>query len=175
MKKIFTPSSIVVTALVILAAASRFLPHYANFTPILAMSIFAGTYCSKKYYAMLLPIAVMLVTDAFLGFYPEMWGVYVALILSVMLGFVLRKKVSVLGVAGVSLASSIIFYIVSNFAVWAGGLCGYPYTIEGLTTCYVMAIPFFRTEILGTLLYSGVIFGAYHLITRYVPALAKNF
>jgi hypothetical protein len=171
MKKFFTPNLLIVVALVVIAAAARFFPHPANFTPIVAMAIFAGAYCGKRYFAMLLPIVAMLVTDSFLGFYPEMWGVYVALIASVMIGFLLRKKVTVLGVVGVSLASSVVFFAISNFAVWAGGLCGYPHTVEGLNTCYMMAIPFFRNEVLGTLVYSGLLFGAYEAIIRLIPAV----
>jgi hypothetical protein len=171
MKKIFTPNSLIIAAFVILAAAARFLPHPANFTPIAAMAIFAGAYSNKKYFAMLLPIVAMLLTDSFLGFYPEIWGVYVALIFSVAIGFALRKKVTVLNVIGASLVSSVVFFAISNFAVWAGSLCGYPQTIEGLTTCYTMAIPFFRNELLGTLVYSGLFFGIYETITRFIPAL----
>ncbi|MDR1973329.1 MAG: hypothetical protein LBQ31_01495 [Bacteroidales bacterium] len=168
MKKFFTPSSIIVLSIVAIAAAARFFPHPVNFTPIAAMAIFAGAYSSKKYFAMMLPVAAMLITDSFLGFYPEMWGVYVALVLSVLLGFTLRRKKTVLGVVGISLVSSITFFAVSNFAVWAGGLCGYPHTMEGLATCYTMAIPFFRNEVLGTLVYSGVFFGLYEAISRTV-------
>jgi hypothetical protein len=171
MKKIFTPSSLIIIALVIIAVVARFLPHPNNFTPVAAIAIFAGAYSSKKYFAITLPIIAMLSTDAFLGFYPEMWGVYAALILSVVIGFALRKKVTVLGVIGASLTSSIVFFAISNFAVWAGGLCGYPHTVEGLTTCYTMAIPFFRNEVLGTLVYSGLLFGIYEAITRTVPAV----
>ncbi|MDR0763919.1 MAG: hypothetical protein LBF01_05430 [Bacteroidales bacterium] len=171
MKNIFTPNSLIIAAFVIIAAVSRFFPHPANFTPIAAMAIFAGAYCTRKYFAMLLPVVAMLVTDSFLGFYPEIWGVYSALIISVMIGFALRKKVTVLGVIGASLTSSAIFFAISNFAVWAGGLCGYPHTMEGLTTCYVMAIPFFRNEILGTLVYSGLLFGIYEMVARFIPAV----
>ena len=171
MKKNITPNLIIMTAFVVIAAVARFLPHPPNFTPIAAMAIFAGACFTKKYFAILLPVVAMLVTDSFLGFYSEMWGVYVALILSVLIGFTLRRKVTVMGVIGVSLISSVVFFIVSNLAVWAGGLCGYPHTIDGLTECYIMAIPFFRNEVLGTLVYSGLLFGIYEVIVRFIPVV----
>lgn len=174
MKKI-SISTWVILGLVVLAAVSRFLPHPICFSPIAAMAIFGGAYFAKKSIAIILPIIVMLATDCIIGFYPEMWGVYLPFVIAGCLGFLLRKKVSVLRVGGICISSSVIFYLVSNFAVWLQGMCGYPMSWEGLMQCYVMALPFFRNELLGTLAYSGILFGAYEFAKARIPALVKQY
>ena len=52
-------------------------------------------------------------------------------------------------VCGVS-AASVMFFVVTNFCVWALGSL-YPKTWEGLLACYVAAIPFFQNDLLGNL------------------------
>ncbi|MEG1499033.1 MAG: DUF6580 family putative transport protein [Bacteroidales bacterium] len=173
-KQIFTPMNLTIVGMVVLAAMARFMPHPPAFSPIAAMAIFGGAYFAKKSWALVLPLVVMLATDAYFGYYPEMWGVYIPFIIAGCLGFLLRKKVTVLRVGGICLSSSLIFFLISNFAVWLGGLCAYPMNFSGLITCYAMGLPFFRNEVLGTLVYSGVMFGAFELAKLYLPSLSPN-
>src|SRR6202034_1868076 len=74
------------------------------------------------------------------------------------LGTQLRENSSWLRVAGAALASSVSFFVVSNFAVWACWSM-YPKTLAGLMTCYAAGIPFFRRGVAGDLLFSAVMFG----------------
>ena len=45
--------------------------------------------------------------------------------------------------------------VVSNYAVWVGGTM-YPHTMAGLGTCYLAALPFYRNDLLSTLLVTGL-------------------
>ncbi len=65
MKKIIPGLAI---ALVVLGAALRFAPHLPNFAPIAAIALFGGVYLNKKY-ALIVPIAAMLISDYFIGFF----------------------------------------------------------------------------------------------------------
>lgn len=172
-KKIITPASLFAIALIIVAAVTRLLPHPANVTPIMAIAIFGGAYFSKKYMAILVPLCILLVTDLVIGTHASMWAVYAAFIMAAGIGMILRNRVKISTVIGASLASSIVFFVVSNFGVWISGFCGYPMTFSGLLLCYEMAIPFFRNEVIGTLVYSAVMFGVFEYAKVKYPALAK--
>ncbi len=162
--------TILVFGLILLAAISRIATHYlgiANgFSPVIALSLFGGAYISDKRLSFVLPIGVMLLSDIFLGFHSTMWAVYGAIAIGVLIGKFMSNKVTAPKVVGGSLVSSVIFFVITNFAVWAQ-FNMYPKTMEGLGACYVAAIPFFRTGLLGDLVWSAILFGTF--------ALAKNF
>lgn len=169
-----TKDIIVATLLVLAAAASRVVlyPHYAS--SIIAMAVFAGAVFTNKQYAFALPLAAMLLSDVLFeisGKAPGFWGwgqlvSYAALGIITLFSYRLRK-INFLNVAGFSLAGSIIFFLVSNFAVWAfGGGNPYPFTAAGLADCYVKAIPFFRNGAIADLVYSFLLFGTYYAIYR---------
>jgi len=153
---------------ILVAVLMRLLPHLPNFTPIAAMALFGGAYLNKKY-ALVIPLAAMFISDIFLGFNSTMPYVYGSFILTGIIGLWLKKHKSAKNVVCSSLVSSILFFLITNFGVWAAGW--YPRTLSGLMESYVMGIPFFKSTVLGDLCYSGVFFGAYELaqllITRH--------
>jgi hypothetical protein len=151
--------------LVILGAVLiRFLPHPANVVPITAMALFCGAYLNKKY-AIFLPLAVMLISDLFLGFHKTILFVYGSFLIASIIGIALKDKVKIKNVIGASLLSSIIFYVITNFGVWlTSGM--YEMTGLGLIRCYVLAIPFFRNTLVGDLFYTAMIFGGYELVCK---------
>ena len=51
---------------IILGVLSRLIPHPANFTPILAIALFGGTYLNKKT-ALWVPLVALIISDLFLG------------------------------------------------------------------------------------------------------------
>ncbi|MFZ4399632.1 MAG: DUF6580 family putative transport protein [Bacteroidales bacterium] len=173
MKKIFTPRLIFIISVVFVAVLSRLFLHIPNITPIAAISLFGGTYISRKFLAFLLPLAALFISDLFLGFYPEMYAVYISFAITVGLGILLSKKISVVSTAAASIASSIIFFVFSNFAVWISVRFAYPMTLAGLGLCYEAALPFFRNELFGTLAYNSVFFGAFYFAQNRFPVLAK--
>lgn len=176
MKQAFFNSRFLLLCTMILAAAlSRLLTnqlHLWNFTPIAAIALFGAAHFADKRIAFLIPVVAMLITDAIIGFHPGIWDVYLALILITFIGFSLRNNVRVVPVVAVSLISSLLFFSITNFAVWMGsGL--YPLTWQGLSACFAAGIPFFGNTIAGDLFYCGVLFGGYELIRKYYPSLSE--
>ena len=151
--------------LLLLGFFARVIAHVPNFTPVIALILFGGVYLDKKY-ALLLPIFLMVVTDIILGIHSMMLFTWGSLILVSVLGLKLRKNKNWLGIAGTSLVSAVVFFIVTNFGFWLAGY--YPPTFEGLTTCYMMAIPFLRSTLASTLVYSVALFGVYEIIAARV-------
>lgn len=161
--------------LVIIAGISRFLPHPPNFTPIMAMAIFGGAVFSDKRLAFAIPLIAMFLTDFFFGFYNAIWSVYLAFAISVILGMSLKSNFKSSRILFTSLSSSIIFYLLTNFAFWlSSGL--YQLNLSGLTQAYLMGLPFFKYtplemfsfSILGDLFFSSVFFGIYLLAEKYI-------
>jgi hypothetical protein len=175
MKKIFTPNFLIITALIAIAAVARIFTPIPNFTPIAAIALFGGAYFSRKSVAFLIPLAVLAITNFFLPVFDAFTtvAVYSSFILAGVIGLWIGKKVSISRITIGALSSSVLFFVITNFAawLWLGGLGFYPMTTSGLVLCYEMALPFFRNELLGTLAYSGVLFGAFELAKRRFPAL----
>lgn len=150
--------------LITLGMILRLLPHPPNVAPIAALGLFGGVYLNKKY-AIFIPLTAMFVSDLFLGFHSLIPWVYGSFTLVGLIGIWLRKKRSPGNVVIASLASSILFYLITNLGVWLEGKL-YPPTLSGLVMSYYMAIPFFRNTIIGDLLYTGIFFGAYELANQ---------
>jgi hypothetical protein len=170
--KLFTPGILLIAGMILFAAFIRLIPHPPNFTPVAAMALFGGAYFTKKWMAFLIPILAMILSDIILGFHSGMWAVYLSLILITGIGMTLFSKKKIGNIIFASVISSVLFFVITNFAVWTSGLL-YPKSAEGLVACYVAAIPFFHYTLLGDLFFVGVMFGLYHLITNRYPALSK--
>ncbi|KAB2925491.1 MAG: hypothetical protein F9K22_03260 [Bacteroidetes bacterium] len=155
--------------LVLLAAASRLIPHPMNFAPITAIALFGGFYFDRRF-APVLPLAALVLSDAVLGFYDGILWVYGSFLLVTGIGMAAQAKRSVGVVAGSTLAGSVLFFIVTNFGVWQSGLL-YPMTTQGLVDCYIAAVPFFRNALAGDVVYVTALFGLYEVAKRYVPGL----
>ncbi len=108
-----------------------------------------------------------------LGFYSHMEIVYGAFLLVVCLGFLLQRKRSALRIAGAALAGSVVFFVVTNFGVWAFESL-YPKTAAGLLACYVAAIPFFQNTLVGDALYTAVLFGGFAVAEKLFPILRER-
>lgn len=164
--------------LTLTAAAMRLLPHPPNFTPVAAIALFGGAHFSSRRAALAMPLVAMFLSDLVLGFFVYDFGwfhrsmsvVYACFVLTVCLGVAIRKRRTPLAVTGAALTGSVLFFIVTNFAVWLRGSL-YPKTLEGLATCYVAAIPFFRNTLAGDAFYTLVLFGGFALAERYCTPL----
>lgn len=149
---------------ILLGVILRLLPHPPNFAPIAGLALFGGTYLDKKN-ALLVPLLAMFFSDVYLGFAP-IWvtfSVYLSFFLIGLIGLWLKNHKKLPFVAGASLAGSILFFIVTNFVVWAA-TPWYPKNWAGISECFLLAIPFFRNTLLGDLFYVSVFFGAYELV-----------
>jgi uncharacterized membrane protein len=136
----------------------------------MAIALFGGAYIADKRFAFIVPLLAMVISDSIIGFHSTFWAVYFSIGIGVFIGFMLNKKVNTPRVIYSSLTSSVIFFIVTNLAVWlVDGM--YPLNFSGLIQCYTMALPFFRNSLAGDLVYCGILFGSYALMTRYIPYL----
>lgn len=161
-----------VFAMIAIAAASRLIPHPPNFTPIAALALFGGAYLPGRRAAFLVPLAGLFVSDLALGLHGLLPVVYGAFALIVCLGFWLRSRRTVFSIAAATLASSVLFFALSNLGVWAFDSL-YPRTWEGLVACYIAAIPFFQNALLGDAFYSAILFGGLALAERGFPMLRE--
>ncbi len=165
---------VILAVLIALGVAGRLLPHPPNFTPMAAIALFAGFIFMKKYMAVVAVVAVMLLTDYFaFGYLSPDWFasksmmvVYLALLFPIVFRGFLQKKLGVLRIAGAALASSTVFFVATNFAVWAFSPM-YEKTWAGLVLCYTMAIPFFQNTIAGDMMWSGIVFGSYFALRHF--------
>jgi len=155
---------------VLLGATARLIPHPWNFTPLVAMGLFAGAYARKMTTAAAATLLSLAVSDVFLDLYVYrrfdrgfLW-IYAAALVPVLLGRLVRGSKGVMGLAIAMLASSLSFFAITNFAVWVGGL--YPHTLSGLAACYAAGIPFYRNQLLGDLFYTLLMLGSYELLAR---------
>lgn len=160
-----TAHVLLLIALTVAVALSRLLPHPPNFSPVEAVALFGGAVFASRYVALLVPLAAMLLSDAFLGFHSGMWLIYGCMAVIALAGTFMRGRITALRVLGSGIGAAVFFFVVTNFAVWAGSGM-YALSFDGLLTCYVAAIPFFANSLAGVLVYSLVLFGAHALLTR---------
>jgi hypothetical protein len=172
-------------ALILLAAASRLAPHPPNVTPLAAVALFGGATIARRWAALLVPLLALLLSDVLLqvtylagwqpnwGFYQGQWVVYACFALTAALGFLIRRRRNLLAVTLATVAGSLVFFVVTNFAVWASGLM-YPKDSAGLWLCYEMALPFFRNALVGDIAYSLLMFGALALAEARIPLLRQR-
>ena len=164
--------------LIALAALTRLLPHPSNFTPIGAIALFGAAYFNRQWLMLAVPFAALFLSDLFLNnvIYRDLyhnqftlitsWWIYAAFALVMLAGMGwFGKKVSTFRVLGASLSASAIFFIVTNFSVWAETSM-YPKTVAGLAACFTAGIPFLGNTILGDLFFSAAMFGVYEWVNR---------
>jgi hypothetical protein len=157
------------------AAATRLLPHPPNLTPIAAMALFGGAHFASPIVAFAVPLSAMFLSDVLLGFglHRVMPFVYGSFAFTVCLGRCLRSRRSPLAVGVAAVSGSLVFFVVTNLGVWLVGNL-YPLTLDGLVTCYIAAIPFFRNTLTGDAFYTVALFGGFALAQRYFPALDER-
>jgi hypothetical protein len=158
---------------IVVAAVLRLVPHPPNFTPIGAMALFSGAYLGRKALAFAAPLGALLLSDLVLGFYHGQTTVYFSVALIVMVGMVALTRVSPIRVGAAALASSVLFFVITNFGMWLfSGF--YPRTLAGLETCYVAAIPFFQNTVAGDLFYATLLFGGFKVLELLMPQLQSD-
>jgi len=145
-------------SIILFAIFSRFIPHPPNFTPITAIALLSSKGFKNRWIIYVIPIISLFISDLFLGFHDTIPFVYGAFFLITLLGKTV-KKISI----GTVLISSAIFFLLSNFGVW---FYNYPITLDGLISCYTLAIPFFINTILGDLFYSAIMIYPYYALQK---------
>lgn len=155
-------------ALLLVGMIARLVPHPWNASPVIAIALFGGALLPKRW-SIVLPVLVLAATDLILLWHatvPFTWG---ATALIALLGWSLRARASAWRIALASVSGSVLFFVITNFGVWTMQTL-YPKTVDGLWQCYIAGLPFFRTSVIGDLLFSAVFFGGYALASR-APSL----
>ena len=130
---------------------TRLIPHPWNFTPMLAVGIFSGFYFKQFYLSLFIVILSMFIGDLYLGFHSTMFFTYISLVVAVILGLYIKHfKFTEILFSG--LASSVSFFIITNFGAWLT-LEMYEKNFSGLLQSYTLAIPFFHNTLISTFLY----------------------
>src|SRR5688572_7788861 len=153
-----------------------------GFAPQIAMALFAGSVSKDKRFAFLFPILSLFISDLlyqFLyaqglttikGFYSGQISNYLVIASVTIIGFFINKNKVGQIFAG-SLAGAAYFFLVSNFTVWIGGgwdINNQPYqkSFSGLMLCYTEALPFFKWSVASTLIFNGIFFGSFYLLSK---------
>ena len=176
----FTISGLITLLLIVLFISiiflGRILPHPYNFTPLIAVTLLSSYSLSNKFLAIMIPLVGFWISDLFMnnyiyaGYFADftvfnsgMIWTYGAIVLVAFMGSSFLNKISTGKVVLASLSGSTIFYLISNFGVWAFSPM-YTKTLTGLVQCYSLALPFYGTSLMGDLIYSTILFGAYKLV-----------
>ncbi|MCR9243947.1 MAG: hypothetical protein NXI31_02870 [bacterium] len=170
---------LVLVALVLGAALTRLLPHPANFTPVGAMALFGGAYFASRIAAIAVPLVAMLIADLALASI-QGWSlgwmtavIYGCIAGSSLIGITLRRRGGVLRIAAGSLLSALLFFLVTNFAVWAGTSL-YSGDLAGLVQCYVAAVPYFGNTLAGYAIYGVALFGGFAALRQRFSELQEH-
>jgi hypothetical protein len=170
---------------ILVGAFSRIIPHFPNFTAIGALALFSGAYLGSRWLAVLMPVLAVFLSDMvinntiyaqpgqFVWMYEGAWLVYVSTALCAVLGMFMLRKVNVRSVSASAVVTALLFFVLTNFGVWAGSAM-YPQNINGLAACYLAALPYLGWAMLGNLFFAGIFFGGFELAGRRFPKLAMR-
>lgn len=164
------------TVIVLVTALFRLVPHWPNFTPIAALALFGAATFERKWLGLAVPMVAMLLSDALIGFHGSMGAVYFCFALTWVLGLwavrqTALQRPSAGRIAAASIASSVLFFLITNFSVWYGSAY-YPQTAAGLMGCYAAGLAFyngsnfFLNGLVGDLFFNGLLFGSYYLLQQ---------
>ena len=159
-------------ALVVMAIMTRLLPHSPNVTSVTAVALFAGALLPGRW-SIAVVVGSLIVTDLIIGVHSLSWLVWVCFAAIALASRLSLRRIQPGRVIVASIGSSIFFYLVTNFGVWAEGRM-YTLTWTGLMESYYMALPFFRNALIGDILYSGILFGVYGAVVFAVHRMQAN-
>ncbi len=145
----------------ILSLLLRFFPHIPNFSPFLGLAVASG-FISRNKYNFFLVTGLLVISDLLLGI--SRVNIFIWVIVGLISLLSSRIKASFLSLGLYSLGSSLFYFLSTNFWVWLEGW--YPQNAWGLYTCYLRAIPFFRTQIVSTLVFAYFFYTGYLLVSH---------
>jgi hypothetical protein len=173
-----TRNQILIVSLILVGALTRVLPHAPNFTAIGAIALFGGVMLKNRWVSLLVPMIALLLSDlvvnnliypqyfsGFTVFYGGFWAIYGAFALIVLMGRTTLKSGKLMNMAGNGIVAAILFFLITNFQVWATGAL-YPKDLSGLLASYIAGLPFLGNMVLATTLYLYLI----HFVYQYLSA-----
>lgn len=151
---------------------------WSGFSPVIAIALFAGFIMKQKDMSFILPLLALFISDAviqflysqdlfpYAGFYGGQWKNYAVLLAATLIGWALKGRSFSSLMAG-ALAAPTVFFLVSNFMVWAASTeAVYAKSFSGLMVCYEAGLPFYRNSLIATLIFLPVILVAYNYLTK---------
>ncbi|QEC40944.1 DUF6580 family putative transport protein [Pseudobacter ginsenosidimutans] len=186
--KQFNPRNTVLFAFMVVVALMRIflsaeapMNPIATFTPLGAMALFGGTYFNNRAKSVLFPVLTLWMSDIILNrfvyynewrfFYEGFYWTYISYALMAVAAKFIIRKVTVSNIIIASLAGTLIHWIGTSPGCFMIENSMYPKTWAGYFTSLVAAIPYERNFLIGTLVYSGVLFGGFELLQRRYSAL----
>ena len=167
------PRAALITGIVLAAAALRIVPHPMNFAPIGALALFGGAYFSTKRAAVAVPLLSIVAGDIFTGFHRLIPYVYASVLVSVAIGFWLRRKKSASRIGAATVAGAIQFFLITNFAIWVSSIGNYPKSAGGLVECYIAGLPLLGNTLASDAFYVALLFGGLALAEKRFPSLRE--
>lgn len=167
-------------AMIGILAASRLIPHWPNFTPVMAIALMGGAALGSIRTAFLVPIAAMIASDVALGaifgweytLHATQLFVYGSVILVTFLGRFVRSSSTPMQIFGGGSVAAVAFFTITNAAVWLTGTM-YPPTFSGLLMSFEAGLAFYRdggnfflNGLASTWLFSSVIVAASSYVGR---------
>ncbi len=153
-----------IITLTIIGIISRLIPHFPNMTPVGATALFSSAKFGMKK-GMIILLLTMLITDVLIGLHSVMWATYGSFMITLCIGWWVQRKYSLSRFLTGTLVSSILFFIITNFAVWLVPNGMYTKNLTGLVHCYIMALPFFRNSLIGDFFYGFIFYYGYEVVT----------
>lgn len=170
-------------ALIIVVALARLIPNMPNFSPMAAIALFCAAHFNKLWKAILVTLLATFVSDVILNntiyssmnngftiFYDGFILQYIAYAVIALMGSTFFININKTKVIGGSLATTLVFFIISNFGAWIS-LPFYSKDIAGLMSSYAAGLPFLKNTLLSDLFYTSLLFGAYYLLQNRFAAL----
>lgn len=186
--KQFNPRNTVLFAFMVVVALMRIflsaeapMNPIATFTPLGAMALFGGTYFNNRIKSVLFPVLTLWMSDIILNrfvyynewrfFYEGFYWTYISYALMAVASKFIIRKVTVSNIIIASLAATLIHWIGTSPGCFMIENSMYPKTWGGYFTSLVAAIPYEKNFLIGTLVYSGILFGGFELLQRRYSAL----
>src|SRR5690606_25538410 len=159
-KEMLSTRFIVLSLIVILAAATRALPylipHTWNFSAVYALGVFAGVHFKDKRLAFAMPLAAMAISDLFIGS-GFILSVYIGFAAIVGCGIAIQNRATTSNVILASISGTVLFFLITNFA-FLYPVTLYPHNLQGIITSYIMGIPFLRNALISDMIFVPVLF-----------------
>lgn len=144
-------------ALILFGVAMRILPHPPNMTPVSAIAFASALYFRKRW-SIIMPLAAVMISDILIGFYDWriMTSVYASFLIVGIISRVSARYRTTFAVGLSVFASSAIFFLITNTAVWLFSPW-YAKNISGLLYSYWLGVPFWRNMLIGDSAYTALL------------------
>ncbi len=164
----------VIVSIILLLAIYRVIPHPPNVSPVAAMALFGGAYFADRKLAFIIPLFALVMSDLIIGLHDTLFFVYGVFAVTVVAGIWLSNRLSVITIASTAIATSLLFFIVTNFGAWLFNQGLYPMTSAGLLQSYIAGIPFYANTLIGDLFFTALLFGGFQVLERNISGLVTQ-